>query len=466
MTKEHLPLKVVRGRNRYELGVSEAEAAGPGARAMTRWLSRSMRHDPDALDTVLRAARTRVEQLAGTEHLAELEGFAATLGLDTHDALCARVAAESCARLACTNFGAVGPATADGEPMVSWNFDVPPVFRLFMGRFPLFVRHLEGTNPYVCFGVPALFGIGIMNAAGLCCVVNAVPMTDAGDGLSPFELNNTAMETCATVDGAEEVFNRGPRGVISALASGVLMNWNTIWTDAAGSLSVFEYSHSHFHRRRAGDEGIMASTNHHQFLDSALSGCPDPTVLDWLHGSRSRLARMWALLRGFHGRIDPAHAKMIVSDHVPDYSTLSDFGIRREWWEEKLDDCTICAHAWNFRKHLREGHPGKALEEAEVSWTVYSLHVQPANMTVWLTDGHPCRNPTTPVYFGSALGVDAEPFPGALPRALCGRERVQSGRRGLFRRDMGPVDTAMSGAWMGFIRATEGYARKKLNPHA
>lgn len=448
-------LRVISGHDRFEMGRSAAEAAGARALAFTRWLSRQAGRDPDHLRNILSEARSRMRRMSDDGSFAELEGLGRGLGIDPHDALCARVAAESCARLGCTNFGATGPATADGEPFISWNFDVPPVFRLFMGHFPLFVRRLEGSNPYVCLGVPALFGIGIMNRAGLCCVVNAVPMTDAGEGLSPFELNNTAMETCGAVDEAASVCGTGPRKSITAIGTGVLMNWNMIWADMQGSLAVFEASHSHFHREDAGPDKVIASTNHHQFIDPSLTGCPDPTELELIAGSYSRLERMWSLIRACHGRIDPVAAKAIVSDHVPDYSTLRQFGIRREWWQQKIDDSTVCAHNWNWKKHLLAGEMFIAFQETLASWTVYSLQLQPAGMTVWVTDGHPCRNPSSPVYFGEALGSDAPPHPGALTPRELGGGKPQEKRWGLFRTGMGPLEKFMTGAWMGFVDASE-----------
>lgn len=454
-------LPVVYGNDRLEMGRSEAAAAGPRIRSISRWLARRARRHPDGLDSLLAEVR-RTLRHATTGSRLELEGIARALSMHPHDVLCAKLAAQSTALPGCTNFGTVGPATADGNPLVSWNFDVSPVFRLFMGSFPLFVRHLKGTTPYVCFGVPALYGIGILNASGLTSVVNAMSLTDEGDGISPFELNNTAMESCASVDEAEQVFRAGPRKVLRALSAGVLMNWNTIWADGSGALSVFEYTHRDFHREDAGEDGVIASANHHQFMDPALSTCPGPDVVDWLHGSYSRLARMWALLRQWKGRIDPVVAKTIVSDHVPDYSTLGGYGIERQWWQEKLDDSTICAHNWNWKRHLLAGELSLAYEEASVSWTVFSLQIQPSDMTVWLTDGHPCRNRAVPVYFGEALGNDAPPLQGALVPALAGRERSQETMWGLFRTGMSPLEAAITRVWMGYVAGTERVMARRL----
>jgi hypothetical protein len=440
---------VVRGKDRFALGVEAARVSGAHTRAVVKVLSVLARRQP----SILEAAHTGEAADAGT--LAEVEGASRAMGLAADDLLAARRIMESLAMPACTNFGAVGPATEDGNVMTSWNFDVPPFFRLLFGRFPLFVREIEGSIPYLAHGIPALFGMGVMNAEGLTCVINAVGVTDDGDGYSPFELNNIAMETCTRVPEAARVFSERPRKTIKAMTVGVLMNWNTIWADADGNLSLFEYSHSHFNEHDATAQAVIASANHHQFLDRALSGGMDPNRQPLISGSYSRLARMYALLEEYRGRLGPKAAKEIVSDHIPDYSLLSDFGVRREWWEEKLDDSTICAHAWNVKKHLRHARFNDAFLEASFSTTLYSFQFQPRSMTSWFTNGHPCRNNPVPVYWGKLLGNEAERYPGALePAELFGAKR-RTDRRLIFSRDAAGMEALIGGAWMAMVRASE-----------
>jgi len=438
------------GKDRFELGASAALTSGSMIKSLVRSLSRWARRHPEKL----------LSQ-EPPKDISELEGLARGLGIATEDLFCARMLIESLAVPQCTNFGAVPPATKDDDIMVSWNFDAPLILKMIMGRFPLYVRELEGTIPYLCLGAPAVFGIGILNAEGLSCVVNAVGVTDAGEGYSQFELNNRAMETCTTVSEAAEVFSEGPRQATKSIAMGMLMNWNMIWADRHGSLSVFENSHSHFYEQPAGAEGIIASANHHQFLDRDLSGSCDPSTLDLLAGSYSRLARMWALLREHHGLIEPRVANLIVSDHRPDYSLLAEFGIERQWWEEKVDDSTICAHAWNMKKHLLKGEFELALTEWGISTTLYSLQVQPLSMTVWFTNGQPCRNLTTPVYWGKMLGAEVERYPGAVDPADLSRREKERSRRGVFREDASPGEARFNRAWFGVTEAVEKLCFKK-----
>jgi len=445
------------GKNHFELGVVAALHSGKLVGSIVRMLARWAKRDPVRCLRVTREATARKGFLSREcpSVIRELEGLAQGLGMNVEDLLCARSILESCFLSHCTNFGAVPPATADQDITVSWNFDAALILKLIMGRSPLFVRDVEGTLPYVCLGVPALFGIGMLNAEGLCCVVNAVGMIDDGEGFSPFELNNMAMEACTTVGEAAGVIEQGPRQATKSMVFGLLMNWNTIWADRHGDLSVIEYSHNHFHREKAGAEGIIASANHHQFLDRSLSGSFDPGSQKEITGSYSRLARMWTLLREHHGEINPQVAKLIVSDHLPDYSLLKEFGIEREWWEEMVDNATICAHAWNYRRHLLKGEFQQAQIEASWSRTLYSLQIQPLTYTVWFTNGRPCRNRTRPLYWGRMLGVETQPAPIGTEPAEFLRPETELEVRGIFRKDPGPLEDRLARLWFSAVDLVE-----------
>lgn len=442
---------VLRASSRFELGRNAAVASGARVRWAVRLLSRWARRHPERMETLAGAPRDR-GTTPGSE---ELDGLALGLSMHPDDLMRARAFMESLAAPNCTNFGAVPPATPGDDVMVSWNFDASSILKVLMGGFPLYIREVEGTIPCVCLGVPALFGIGVLNAEGLCCVVNAVAMTDDGDGLSPFELNNLAMETCSSVDDAARLFADGPRRATWSMTLGMLMNWNTIWADRSGGMAVFEYSHNHFHSEPVGPGGVLASANHHQFLDRSLSGSVDPGDQEMIAGSYCRLARMWALLSEHHGRIDPVAARAITSDHVPDYSPLRRFGIERRWWEEMIDDSTICAHPWNLRRHLMRGEIAAALLEASVSVTLYSLQVQPRSFVIWHTNGNPCRAQATPTYWGKLLGAAGASYPGGLPVADRASIRVQERRRGMFREGMGFLESQLTRGWCHLVELVE-----------
>lgn len=446
---------VVRGKDRFDIGTRAAQASGAKTLAIVRALSRWSRAYPLLAAGSLRAPASALEEVV----LSEARGASAALGIATDDLLVAQRLFRTLVQPACTNFGAVGDATEDGSSMLSWNLDLPPYFRPMLGRFPLFVRDLDGTIPYVCMGVPALMAIGVMNAEGLGCVVNAVGLTDAGVGLSAYELNNKAMETCSTVDEAAKVYSDGPRGSIEARTVGLLMNFNTIWTDRERNLSVFEYSHNHFHREDATARGAVASANHHQFLSRDLSGSFDPSTQELISGSYSRLARMYALLEEFRGRLNPLIAKRIVSDHIPDYSVLRQYGIDREWWQQKVDDSTICAHAWNFKKHMMRGEIGDAFLEMGFSSTLYTMQFQPESMTSWFTRGHPCRNDAVPVYWGNLLGSTAERYPGAGEPHEMFTSRRQTRLHSIFHSGRGGYEGLLGRTWNWLIRTIENQAK-------
>jgi hypothetical protein len=439
----------VRGKDPYEMGRSAAQASPKRAVSIVRALARWARSNEPVTRHL---ASGRAPELGARR---ELEGAAWSLGLAPEDLLAARRIVEGIAMPACTNFGATGPATADGDTILSWNFDVPPYFRLLFGKFPMFVRELEGEIPYLCLGVPALVGIGVMNAEGLTCVVNAVGLTDDGEGLSAFDLNNKAMGTCSTVDEVEKIYLEGPRGAVKSMTYGILQNFNTIWADSGKNLSLFEYSHNYFNRHDATTKGSVASANHHQYLDRKLAGTFDPDTQPLISGSYSRLGRMYALLDEYRGRVEPSVVKRMVSDHVPDYSLLEEFGIRREWWEEKLDDSTICAHAWNVRKHLARFEIMEAAMEVGFSTTVYSLQFQPEKMTSWFTDGHPCMSDAIPVYWGGMLGKEEERYPGAREPQEIFTAKRQTQLRSVFRSDRTGYERTLGVMYEWLVRAAE-----------
>ncbi|MEW6555245.1 MAG: C45 family autoproteolytic acyltransferase/hydrolase [Actinomycetota bacterium] len=340
-------------------------------------------------------------------HLERICGLARAIGADPVDVAMGELALASCAGTGCTNFTAVPPATCDGKVYVSWNFDLPPWFRTIVGRMPLYVRDIAGCKPYVCMGLPVLFGIGVMNGDGLSSCVNSVGAMDSGEGLTFFELNNLAMETQSTVDGAVGVWRDNPREVVPGLAIAIIMNANSIFADANGDAAVIEHSHNHMAvEKAAGHGGVLASANHHQFLDRSLSGGAVPGIEPLITGSYARLARMWELLERFKGNIDLAAVRMITTDHGLNYSTLGEFGIEPSIYGERVDDATICCHPWNFFRHLRRLELVEAMVEMNVARTLNNILMDPGRCTIYITPGNPCRKQYVPVWVGDALRME------------------------------------------------------------
>lgn len=388
-------------------------AAGRGRERLFRHaidyaLASLARRGADAAEA---AARTRRHlALLADRYPAQLErvsGLARALGKEAREVAMGGLALASIAGPGCTNFTAVPPATSDGRAYVSWNLDLPPWFRLVVGRMPLYVRDIAGGKPYVCMGLPVLFGVGVMNGDGLSSCVNSVGATDGGEGLTFFELNNLAMETQSTVDGAVSVWGDNPREVVSGLATSIMMNANSIFADMNGGAALIECSHNHMAVERAADHGgVLASANHHQFLDRALSGGADPVSEPLVAGSFARLARMWELLEAFKGNIDPQTARFITTDHGLNYSTLAEFGMERSIYDERVDDATICCHPWNFLRHLRRLELVDGLVELNVAKTLNNFLMDPARCTIYATRGYPCRRLYEPIWVGDALRME------------------------------------------------------------
>jgi len=391
-------------------------------------------------DAVQATARARRHMALLAErypaHLERMKGMARALGVEPHEVAMGALAIASLAGTGCTNFTAVPPATSDGKIYVSWNFDLPPWFRLLVGRMPLYVRDIAGSKPYVCMGLPVLFGIGVMNGDGLSSCVNSVGAMDSGEGLTFFELNNLAMETQSTVDGAVSVWGDNPREVVPGLAIAIIMNANNIFADMNGDAAVIEHSHNHMAVAKASEHGgVLASANHHQFLDRSLSGGADPIVEPLITGSYARLARMWELLERFKGSIDLRTIRIITTDHGLNYSTLAEFGIERSYYDERIDDATICCHPWNFFRHLRRLELVDAMVELNVAKTLNNILMDPGRCTIYITPGNPCRKQYVPVWVGDALRMEwADKARGEIDYAPEWRPKARARRIDVFRR--------------------------------
>ncbi len=442
----------IRCRDEFGFGFKAGRQAERIYRFFLKHVTRLMGSRHRRPDEVRRRAARHLKVLSERypAQLDRIRGLSRALGIDDLDLVCASLFASSLPGTGCTNFAAVPPATRDGKVYVSWNFDLSPLFRLLLGRIPLYVRDIPDTKPYVCMGLPVLFGIGVMNGDGLCSCVNSVGAMDGGEGLTFFELNNLAMETCSTVEEAVEVWRHNPREVVPGLAAAIIMNANSILADASGNAVVIEHSHNFMAVERASDHGgVLASANHHQFLDRALSGGADPRKEPLIAGSFARLARMWELLEMFRGSIDLNVIRIITTDHGLNYSTLEEFGIKKDPYEERVDDATICCHPWNVFRHLRRLELLEAMLELNIAMTLNNLVMDPLRCTVYVTPGRPCRKLPVPLWVGDALRmewadrarkeIDYRPERGV---------RTVSRRSGIFRR---PHQTRSSEAFRSLV---------------
>jgi len=399
-------VQILRADSDYQLGKIAGERnpflyrklVKLGLRLGDRWSRSASCADP--------FARGRVLEHLYPRRMERIKGLSRALGLDESDVVSASDVLSAAVTPRCTTFAAMPPATGDGGIYLSWNVDIALPLKYVLGRMPLFVLDLPDCHPYVAWGMPALFGMGLLNAKGVATVINGVGMTDGGEGLNAGELNNLAMETCETVEQVADVYRDNPREVFAGHSLAVLMNANSIWTDLEGNAVTIEYSHNHIMVKEADERKVMASANHHQYLDQELSGGANPGNQRLISGSYARLGRMWELLRENHGNIDAAAARAIASDHGTNYQLLEEWGISREWYDGPIDDGTICAHYWNAWDYLKRGNLKDAFVIYATSSTVNSIIIAPRSFTMYLCYGWPCRNPHVPLYVGGHLGAE------------------------------------------------------------
>jgi hypothetical protein len=436
--KGEVMIPTIKARDDYHYGYQAGRGLERFLKAILKHTAVYLRRSGADAAAIADKSRRHISMLKDNypAYLERSAGLSRALGLETHEVITGSLTLPAVLRAGCTNFAAVPPATVGDRIFVSWNFDLVPIFRLMMGKMPLYVRDVQGFKPYVCVGVPVLFGLGIMNGDGLSAAANAVGAMDGGEGLTYFELNNLAMETQSSVDGVEGVWRGNPREIVPGLAATVLLNGNNLFADMDGEAVLIEYSHNHMHVEKAsGHNGVLASTNHHQFLDRKLTGGADPSFEPLIAGSFARLGRMWELLETFHGSIDTRVAKLIVSDHGLNYESLVEYGMDRGEYEERIDDATICCHPWNFFRHLRRLELQDAMIEWSVATTLYSMLMDPMHCTIWLVAGRPCRKQYTPIWLGDALRMDwadrarkeLEYAPGLIPSS-------HDRRKDIFRR--------------------------------
>jgi hypothetical protein len=402
-------LWTIEARDEYGYGYAAGRSRERLFRAALRGAAVGLRK-AGADPTGMAAKVKRHLDLLNDSYPAQLErigGLARALGMEPREIAEGGLALASLSGTGCTNFTAVPPATSDGRVYVSWNLDLSPFFRLLVGRMPLYIRDVAGSKPYVCMGLPVLFGVGVMNGDGLSACVNSVGAMDGGEGLTFFELNNLAMETQSSVDGAVSVWRDNPREVVPGLAIAIIMNSNSIFADMDGDAAVIEHSHNHMAVEKASEHGgVLASANYHQFLDRSLSGGADPAIEPLIAGSFARLDRMWELLETFQGSIDPRTARIITTDHGLNYSGLARYGIDRSYYDERVDDATICCHPWNLFRHLRRLEFEDALVELNTAYTLNSILMDPKRCSIYITLGKPCRKQYVPIWLGDALRME------------------------------------------------------------
>lgn len=414
----------IEGKDHFEAGLSAGRAMLFGRGQMAR-ATRLFSGTEKGRDRA--ASHEAVLEEFYPNKIKELSGISKASGIERKSVLRGYIRLAAALNSMCTNFFAAPEITYDKETYLLWNFDIGPYVKYLIGRFPFYIKRIDGFNTYLCLGAPWLFGVGVMNAEGLCCAFNSVGCRDGGEGLYHCELNNLAMETTGSVSDAADVWKNNPRGIIAGWGPGILINANTMLADKKGDGVLIECSHNHIEIVEP-KAGALASANHYQFLDREAAGGADPAKDELYAGSFVRVARMWELLDIYRGRIDSSSAHAISSDHGGDESVLSEYGVAVRKGFDRIDDATICCHMWNISKHLRRLEFKNAMVEYATSKTVYSLLMNPNRLRLGFICGNPCRKLYRQFDLEDALGAKAQESLTAKPKF----RRSVGKNRGIF----------------------------------
>jgi hypothetical protein len=318
--------------------------------------------------------------------LQRLEGVSSATGLSLMNVVAMEMYLPSLImkRDACTTT-AVGPlATKDGQTFISWNVDQAYDWKLILSWYalplPLIICDIPGKYKYVKFGIlPSIFGFGLLNEKGLAYGANQVTVEDKGDGLTSLELNNLAMESCATVKEVANLYSNATRQSADDTLEtlyGLTSNMNTVWADSEGKILCIEYTHNYI-ATAYGIKGILAEANHHQWLDPNLTGAPKPGDSFSADGSYCRAERAFDLLEEYYGSIDvDFYKKVLTCDHGS--GIVKD---KPDYW----DICRHCFYTPNF--------PWDVLSLKYFAGTNCAIVTQPTTLTIYYCPGHPCIAP-------------------------------------------------------------------------
>ena len=276
----------------------------------------------------------------------------------------------------CTITASTGAATKYNETFLTQNIDsnlgdfaVNFIWSILSAK--LRVKRQSLRYRYVYFGIPILFEFPIMNEKGLGWGDTYIPHTenesrfvDKGPGVFGdawgIEWIRLIIMTCENVSDTVQFY----KGNLKPKTETAF--WSDVWCDKNDGIIMIEMTNSYLATayRNSTDitqsrEDILWHVNHHQYLDSNLTGsilpseCPDSVI---------REKRAHELLLDNYGNITIDVCKKICRDHKGGYDP------------DKKDSADICRH------------PDKnSLALTRVSWIV-----QPKNLTVYYTRGPPC----------------------------------------------------------------------------
>ncbi len=382
------PVLSIRAESNYEYGVAVGEIFGgayesaiPLIKAFLK--SRGM-NTGEAMEKAERHAS--VLEKYYPEYLERLEGLSSSTGIGLLELLTIKMAMPSMLT-GCTTTASAPPATSDGQVYITWNFDGLCLLKLWIGQnLPILIMNdIPGCNKYITVSFMPLMGWdGLLNDKGLAFSGNTVATTDAGDGLTCMEIVCMALERCSNVHEVVELMQSLPIFTSSAMS---VYNLAYLWADAEGGIASIECTHNYF-AVNYGEDGILAHTNHHQWLDRNLTGS---FGREDYPSSYIRFERAWELLREYRGSIDLQVIKKIVSDNANGITVLG---------REIGGSNSISCHHYGDPLQKTEGAPlGTALID-----TLCSIIIEPKELIIHWCPGHPDRLPFIPIYCAKLLG--------------------------------------------------------------
>lgn len=352
--EKDIDIPVIKAKSHYELGYKQGEMFKPYYRGLF-FLSGAI--FGKLVNESMVRKHLDILKSRYPEFLERLKGLGDSLGLNLSKTLKISLALSSISA-GCTITAVNGNVTKNGERYLSWNLDLPYIYKLLFSRYlrppPMVICDIEGKYRYVeVSSLPSIFGFGLLNEKGLSCVYAMVIPNDIGDGLTPLELNHLAMEGCKDINGVRDIYENNEResGHVSIhTAFGLTANLNALWSDSSGRQMLVEYNHSKV-VFVYGD--ILASTNHYQYLYN------ESFTSEFMIGSKMRLERAYQLLENYTGNIDDDFfTKILTRDH----KNSLPIG----------DGTDICRHGLTYG-------------------TVCCVIIKPDSYEVLYSPGHPCR---------------------------------------------------------------------------
>jgi len=163
----------------------------------------------------------------------------------------------------CSTFSVSGSATKQGAPLMARNLDFFTMGVLEKYSM-VYLFQPRGYYSFISVNWPILIGVlSGMNEKGLCCAVMEVRSGKREyKGMPSVLLFRRLMEEAATVEEAVKILKETKK-----VASNNLM-----LMDASGNSVVAEIGPKKCNLRKQ-ENGIVFSTNHHQFGKSGLPGC-------------------------------------------------------------------------------------------------------------------------------------------------------------------------------------------------